>query len=86
MTTRIESRREKFRVYATTNPADLGYDGVKSNWLNTPRITTTAKKCIEWIENWKKEIGNVSNAIRIIHVKSGEPVYIQDLWMIVKGM
>lgn len=70
--------RSKIAVRYTTNPANLGYDGVATDWRNaTPDVITSPAKALEYLRTLRSQMGGTFYAIDL--QCKGEPVSVDEL-------
>lgn len=56
--------RSKIAVRHTTNPANLGYDGIPSDWKNGKAdVITSPAKALEYARSLKSSLGGAFHAI-----------------------
>lgn len=70
--------RSKIAVRYTTNPANLGYDGVATDWRNAkPDAITSPSKVLEYLRALRSQMGGTFYAVDLQY--KGQPVSVDEL-------
>lgn len=70
--------RSKITVRWTTNPADMGYDGKKSNWLSEKGQTMGVRKAVEFAHDLGQKVGQGTNK-KIDYKHNRQPVSLSEI-------
>lgn len=70
--------RSKITVRWTTNPADMGYDGRKSDWLSAPGETIGVRRAAQFAHELDQRVGQGVNRL-IDYRHNGQPVSAAEL-------
>lgn len=58
--------RSKIAIRYTTNPANMGYDGVATDWQNArPYKVTSPSKALDYLANLRREMGGTYYAVHL---------------------
>lgn len=70
--------RSKITVRYTTNPADMGYDGVPSAWMTEPGEVMSLSKALEFSYELGQRIGQGTNRL-ISYRNQGREVSLDEI-------